>query len=308
MSSRRLSSSWLLHKRPVTKGTVPTVTQLQRRAMSERRWGKRNLAIGLAIIIGLLVVALCAPLITNLPPPNQLNLNDTLQPPSWHHLFGTDDVGRNVLSRVLAATPLDYSVAIVSTYASLVLGVLVGAIAGYRGGWVDSLIMRLADVTIAFPYMVFVIAFIAIFGPGLTGIYVGLIGFSWALYARVTRAEMLVLREAQYMKAAETLGLPSWRIVLRHAVPSLLRPSLVYSMSDIVLNILTIAGLSYLGLGVQPPTPEWGAIIASGQLYLLSAWWITTLPGLVVALVGVGFSLVGDGVADRLGLDYQLAV
>jgi peptide/nickel transport system permease protein len=281
--------------------------RLTRRATSERRWTTVTLVIGTAILAGLLLVSVCAPLL-GVGSPTQQHLNATLQAPSWHHLFGTDNVGRDIFSRVLAATPLDYAVGIITTYAALMIGVVVGALAGYLGGWIDALIMRIADVVIAFPFMVFVIAVVAIFGPGLTGIYVGLIAFSWALFARIARGEMLVLREVQYIKAAETLGLPRWRILFRHALPSLLRPNLVYSMSDVVLNILTLAALSYLGLGVQPPTPEWGAIISSGQLYLLTAWWITTLPGLVIVLVGVGFSLVGDSVADRLGVDYQLSV
>jgi peptide/nickel transport system permease protein len=209
---------------------------------------------------------------------------------------------------VLAATWLDYSVAIATTYVPLAIGVTLGAAAGYFGGWLDAVVMRIVDIVIAFPFMIFVIAFIAVFGPGLTGIYVGLTAFAWAYFARITRAEMLVLRERQYIKAAQTLGLSTPRILVRHAMPNLLRPNLVFSMATIVLNILTLASLSYLGLGVRPPTPEWGAIVADGQNYLFTQWWISTLPGLVIVIVGVGFSLIGDGLSDRLGYEFKLAV
>jgi peptide/nickel transport system permease protein len=166
--------------------------------------------------------------------------------------------------------------------------------------------MRIVDVFIAFPFIIFVLALIAVFGPGLTGIYIGLIASSWAWFARVTRGEMLVVRERQFISAARTLGLPTSRILLRHASPNVLRPNLVVAMATIVGNILALSALSYLGLGVQPPTPEWGAIVADGQTTLFSSWWVATLPGLVIVLAGVGFSLIGDGIADRLGYDFRV--
>jgi len=151
-----------------------------------------------------------------------------------------------------------------------------------------------------------VLALVAIMGSGITGAYIGVILVSWALYARLTRGEMLAVRERQYILAAQALGFSTRRIVFRHAIPNLLRASLVFSMADIVLNILTLAALSYLGLGVQPPTPEWGAIVAEGQGFLRTAWWITTFSGLTIVLTGIGFSLIGDGIADRLGSDFRL--
>jgi peptide/nickel transport system permease protein len=185
---------------------------------------------------------------------------------------------------------------------------VLGGIAGYFGGWVDAVIMRVVDVLIAFPFMVFVMAFVAVYGPGLTGIYVGLIAFGWAFFARVTRAEMLVIRERQYVLAARTAGLRTSRILRVHALPNVLRPNFVIAMATIVWNILTLAALSYLGLGVQPPASEWGSIVASGQTILFSAWWVSTLPGLVIVLVGTGFSLIGDGLADRMGYDFRLTL
>jgi peptide/nickel transport system permease protein len=185
---------------------------------------------------------------------------------------------------------------------------MLGGIAGYFGGALDAVIMRIVDVLIAFPFMIFVMAFVAVFGPGLTGIYVGLTAFGWAFFARVTRAEMLVVRERQYIAAARTAGLSSSRILRVHALPNVLRPNFVVAMATMVWNILTLAALSYLGLGVQPPTPEWGSIVAGGQTIMFSAWWVSTLPGLIIVLVGVGFSLIGDSVADRFGYDFRITV
>ena len=212
------------------------------------------------------------------------------------------------MARVFAATPLDYQVGFATTLASLMIGVVLGAVAGYFGGALDTIIMRLVDVMIAFPFLVFVLAFIAVFGAGLTGIYVGLTVFGWAFFARVTRAEMLGVRERQYIAAARTLGLSTRRILVVHALPNVLRPNLVIAMATLVWNILTLATLSFLGVGVQPPQAEWGSIVADGQTYLLSDWWLPTLPGLVIVLVGVGFSLIGDGIADRFGYDFRLTV
>jgi peptide/nickel transport system permease protein len=232
--------------------------------------------------------------------PNRADLTQRLLPPSREHFFGTDDVGRDVFTRVLYGGRIDLSFGLITTYVSLVLGLIVGALAGYYGGILDSLVMRAVDLVISFPFIVLILAITAITGPGIKGPYVGVLAVSWALYARLTRGEMLAMREKQYVMAAQTLGFSTWRIIFIHCIPNLLRSSLVFSMSDIVLNILTLAALSYLGLGVAPPTPEWGEIIAQGQRNLFSAWWISTLTGLYVVFVGVGFSLVGDGLADRL--------
>lgn len=279
--------------------------ELRRRAAAEQRWSRLTFWGGVAIVLAFPVLsAVHAFLGTG--DPNAPDFDTILLSPSWAHPFGTDNLGRDLFARVLAATPLDYLVGLVTTLVPMVLGVGLGLVAGYFGGMVDTLIMRLVDIVIAFPFLVFLLAAVAVFGPGLTGIYVGLITFGWASFARVTRAEMLVLRERQFISAARTLGLPGWRILAVHALPSALRPNLVLAMAAMVTNILSLAALSYLGLGVQPPQPEWGAIVADGQTYLISSWWIATMPGLVIVLVGVGFSLIGDGLADRLGHDFRI--
>ncbi len=293
-----------MNVRDVSHGHIPESAwqRLRKRSVSQRRWSAYTLWAGVGIILVMTILSLAAPLLgfTN---PNEVNLSQALQPPSLQHLFGTDDLGRDIFTRVLYGGRIDLSFGIITTYLSLGIGLILGALAGYFGGFLDTLVMRTVDLVISFPFIVLILAITAITGPGLYGAYVGVLVVSWALYARLTRGEMLALREKQYIMAAQTLGFTTWRIILVHSIPNLLRSNLVFSMSDIVLNILTLAALSYLGLGVAPPTPEWGAIIAQGQKYLFTAWWISTLPGLVIVLVGVGFSLVGDGLADRLGSD-----
>jgi peptide/nickel transport system permease protein len=278
---------------------------LRKRVQRQSRWTSLTLWTGVAVVTVVVLAAVFASQIAGSPPTRQ-NLLESLQPPSGKHLFGTDQFGRDVFSRALHGIRVDLVFGLVTTYVSMVLGIVLGAIAGYYRGWRESVIMRLVDVTIALPFIVLVLAIVAIVGPGLKGVYIGVMVVSWALYARLTRAEMLVLREQQFMLAARALGYSTPRILFRHALPHLIRPNLVFSMADIVLNILVLASLSFLGVGVQPPTPELGAIVADGQQYLLTAWWITTLPGLVLVVLGVGFSLVGDGIADRFGRRLEL--
>ena len=214
--------------------------------------------------------------------------------------------GRDILTRVLYGGRIDLIFAVVTTIIPFFLGALVGAFAGYSGGWLDTVVNRMVDIVVAFPFIVLILAIIAITGPGLKGAYIGVFVVGWALYARLTRGEMLVEREKEYVLAAQTLGYSTWRIVFRHALPNVLRASIVFSMADIVLNILLLSALSYLGLGAAPPSPEWGALVAEGKDVILTAWWVSTLPGLVIVLVGIGFSLIGDGIADRMGKDFTL--
>jgi peptide/nickel transport system permease protein len=279
--------------------------RLRRRAASERRWAKVTLWLGLAIIGAIVFIAAAAPLL-GFVGPDQQNLAQALQPPSLHHPFGTDTLGRDILTRVIYGARIDLTFAFVTTIVPFFFGALVGALAGYRGGWLDTVVNRFVDTVVAFPFIVLILAVVTIEGPGLTGAYVGVFAVGWALYARLTRGEMLVERQREYILAAQTLGYSTPRIVLRHALPNVLRASIVFSMADIVLNILLLSALSYLGLGVSPPTPEWGALVAEGQNVLLTAWWVATLPGLVIVLTGVGFSLIGDGIADRFGRDFTL--
>lgn len=273
--------------------------QLHRRSVLERRWSTISLSIGISIVMIIALLSFAAPFL-GLRDPNATDLLNTLKPPSTEFLFGTDDLGRDIFSRVLYAGRVDLVFGIVTAYVSLVIGLCIGALSGYFGGLIDAIIMRIVDLVISFPFIIIILTIAAIIGPGLAGAYIGVIAVSWALYARLSRGEMLAIRQREYILSAETLGYSTSRIVFVHGIPNLLRSNLVFSMSDIVLNILTLASLSYLGLGAAPPTAEWGEMIAQGQKNLLNAWWISTLPGLVIVLAGVGFSLIGDGLADRL--------
>lgn len=280
------------------------------RMLARRRGTHTGSRIRLYAAVGLLLAFLLASLLQpllGLPQPDSQNLADALQAPSAAHLFGTDDLGRDVFSRTLSATKLDLPVALSVTAISMVVGIALGAIAGFFGHAVDAVIMRAADLVLAFPFLVLVLAVAAIFGPGLTGYYIGVPIVGWAVYARLTRAQMLVVREKDYMHAARTLGYSPKRTVLRHAAPNVWRPAVTYSMADAVLNIGLLATLSFLGVGVQPPTSEWGAIIADGQQFLFQAWWISTLTGLALVVVGICLAMTGDAVADLLGEEVKLA-
>ncbi len=277
---------------------------LERRARSERRWGAVVLWVGVGIVGLLVLAALLAPVIFP-GGPNKQDLLNTLHPPSWQYPFGTDNLGRDIFVRSIYAARIDLMVGLITTYLPLALGVFLGLLAGYRGGWLETVVMRAVDVVVAFPFIVLVIAVIAIVGPGLLGVYIGITVVGWALYARLTRAEVLILKEQQFVLAGTSLGYSQTRILFRHLLPNVIRPNLVFSTLDIVLNILVLASLSFLGLGVQPPTAEWGLMVADGQTFLLTAWWISTLPGLVIVLAGVGFSLVGDGLVDRFGQGWR---
>jgi peptide/nickel transport system permease protein len=282
----------------LSEPTAPAGTALSvRRRGGVIRRQPLEVKIGATIVLLLFLVGVLAPVIAPYGQ-NDVTFTDIFSSPSLHHLFGTDGAGRDVLSRTLYALRLDLAVVLVVTYPPLVIGVLIGAVAGYFGGIVDAVIARIIDTMIAFPFMVLVIAVIAIVGPGVKGVLIGVPCVAWALYARLARSEMLVLREQPFMLATIALGYSRRRAILRHAVPNLLRSSLIYSTLDMVVNLLLLASLAYLGLGAQPPNAELGSIIADGQSTLLSAWWITTLPGLVVVLFGIGAGLLGDGLSD----------
>jgi peptide/nickel transport system permease protein len=280
---------------PPAGGPVPIT------AGRRRRTGLRGISlqakIGASILTVLVLAAVLAPVIAPYGP-NQLDFANLLTGPSSHHLFGTDSTGRDVFSRTLYALRLDLAIVVAVTYVPLPIGVLVGALAGYYGGFLDAVIARLADVMIAFPFMILVIAIIAIVGPGVEGVLIGVPIVAWALYARLARSQMLVMREQPFMLATKALGYSDRRAILRHAVPNLMRAALIYSTLDMVVNLLLLASLAYLGLGAQPPNAELGSIIADGQNTLLSAWWVATLPGLVVVLFGIGAGLLGDGLSD----------
>src|SRR5438874_6536562 len=258
-----------------------------------------TLLTGLVLLAIVILVAIAAPLLTPYDPIVQ-SLGEAFQPPlSVNHVLGTDNFGRDVWSRIVYGTRLDLQIGLFSVLFPFVFGTLLGIATGYLGGWLDTLFMRLVDVLMAFPFLILVVAIMSILGPGLSNLYiaVGLVG--WIPYARITRGETLATRSLEYVQAARTIGCTAPRIMLRHVLPNVIAPGLVFVFTGMVLAILTGATLSFLSLGPPPPTPEWGAMVASGRQFLLVAWWMTALPGLALLLVGVALSLIGDGLADR---------
>jgi peptide/nickel transport system permease protein len=258
-----------------------------------------TLLAGLILLAIVILAALCAPLLTPYDPIVQ-NLADAFKPPlSPNHPLGTDNFGRDVWSRIVWSTRLDLQIGLFSVLFPFTFGSFMGIANGYLGGRLDTLFMRLVDVLMAFPFLVLVVAIMSILGPGLINLYitVGLVG--WIPYARIARAETLATRNLEYVQAARIIGCTTPRIMLRHILPNAIAPGLIYVFTGMVLAILTGATLSFLGLGPQPPTPEWGAMIAAGRQFLLIGWWMTALPGFALLIVGVALSLIGDGLADK---------
>lgn len=264
------------------------------------RWMRHvSLVIGASILLVMLVSSIFAPQLSRYDP-NEQDLTNTLQPPSTEHLFGTDNFGRDIFSRVLHAAKLDLQIGVLCVLFPLIIGVLLGCLAGYLGGMTDTAVMRTVDIFTAFPFLVLVIAIIAILGPGLTSMYIALTLAGWSAYSRIVRGEILVAKKSEYIQAARSLGYGNVRIMLRHVLPNVITPVIIFAMADIILVILSTTSLSFLGLGVQPPTPEWGSMIADGRNFMMTAWWMITFPGLAIVLVGLAFSLFGDGLADLL--------
>lgn len=268
------------------------------------RWnlgdGRLTLYFGLAIVFGWVLLALFAPWVAPYDPLLQ-NGDMRLTAPSLAHPFGTDNFGRDILSRVIWGARIDLQMALIGVIFPFLLGTCIGAISGYVGGRLDNVCMRLIDIVLAFPFLVLMLAIMAILGPGLGSFYIAMALVGWVSYARLIRAQILVLKESDFALAAKSLGFSHRRILFGHLMPNALFGSVVFCMSDAVLVLLNGAAVSYLGLGVQPPTAEWGTMVAEGQSFITSAWWICTFPGLAVVTLAMGFSLLADGVAERLG-------
>ncbi len=265
-----------------------------------RRWyHSATLVLGL-VIVGLIVsAALAAPLLTRYDPVAQ-NLQEPLLSPGGAHLLGTDQLGRDVWSRLLYGARTDLRVGFLAVVFPFVLGTVLGCLAGYFGGWVDAVIMRLVDVVVAFPFYVLIIALVFVLGPGARSIYTAITLVGWVSYTRLIRGELLVAKRQEYVLAARSGGLSNLRVIGVHLLPNVISQSLVFAMSDIVLDILAIVTLGYLGLGIPPPTADWGAMIAQGQDFVTTNWQLTTVPGLAVVVTGLGLSLIGDGLSDLL--------
>lgn len=261
--------------------------------------GGVEIATGILIIAGWIVIALGAQWIAPYDP-NAIDLLAILQGPGPSHVFGTDHLGRDVLSRVMYGARIDIWMGFVGVLAPMTIGVSIGLLSGYFGGAFDSIMMRTVDVTVAFPFFILVIAIVGVLGPGLSNYLIALALVAWVAYARLIRAEVLVLKRAEFIDAARALGFSHLTIILRHIMPNALGPIVIYAWTDAVLVILAGASLGFLGLGAQPPTAEWGVMIADGQPYITQAWWICFFPGLAAVTLGLGLILVSDGLGRRM--------
>ncbi len=258
------------------------------------------LRIGIGVLAVLAIVAIFAPWISPYDPLEQ-DVTNKLAPPSWDHPVGTDNLGRDVFSRLVYAARVDLTIGFLGALLPFIVGSVLGLVAGYAGGWIDALIMRVADVVQAFPLYVLVIALVFAFGSGPMTVVISFTLVAWVVYARVVRAEVLRVRRLEYVDAASSAGLSRSRILAFHVAPNAMSQALVYAVSDIVLAVLALATFSFLGLGIPAPVPEWGAMIADGQRFVGDQWWLATVPGLVVVVFGVAVSLVGDGLAEQVG-------
>ena len=289
---------WLLSDRPASRMQA----RIGRAYMIWLRFSANRLALtGLFIILALVLVAIFADLIApHSPVAGNLAGARLLSPGTDGYLLGTDDQGRDILSRLIYGSRLTLAVVTLVAIIAAPLGLLVGTVAGYAGGWVDAVLMRVTDIFLAFPKLILALAFVAALGPGIENAVLAIAITSWPPYARIARAETLGVRHSDYIAAVRLMGASPWRIVLRHVMPMCLSSLIVRVTLDMAGIILTAAGLGFLGLGAQPPMPEWGAMIASGRRFILDQWWVATMPGIAIFIVSLGFNLLGDGLRDAL--------
>ncbi|WP_427113835.1 ABC transporter permease [Megasphaera sueciensis] len=265
----------------------------------KRNW---SLRIGIVVLFMVVVVAIFPSLFTSGDPTMQ-NMKELLQPPSIQHFFGTDNFGRDIYTRVIYGARVDLFIGVVASVVPFLLGSVIGLIGGYFGGWIDDILMRILDIMTAFPFIVLIIGIVTILGAGVANLFIAIWMVGWREYARLVRSEVLVEKNQDYVLAARVLGYSSLRVMFRHIMPNVLSSAIVYGVSDIMMCMLLAASMSFLGLGVQPPTPEWGAIISDGRSFMTNAWWISTFPGIALAITGSGLSLLGAGLASLMRQD-----
>ncbi|OGP70611.1 MAG: peptide ABC transporter permease [Deltaproteobacteria bacterium RBG_16_50_11] len=261
---------------------------------------RRRMAVGGLVMI--VIMFLIAGLASFLAPydPGKTDVSVKLKPPSLQHNVGTDQLGRDVFSRMLYGSRISLSVGFVAVGISIFIGILIGAVAGFYGGWVDSLLMRFVDTMLCFPSFFLILTVVALLGPSIFNIMVVIGITSWMGTARLVRAEFLSLRERDFTQAAKALGVKDPRIIFRHILPNALAPVFVSATLKVASAILVEAGLSFLGFGVQPPVPSWGNILTEGRTYIFDAWWLTVFPGLAILITVLSFNLLGEGLRDAL--------
>lgn len=289
---------WLLSEQPGSRRQA-RLGQVYRTWLAFR--ANRLAMVGLGIVLLLILMAIFANVIAPYDPLIGGDLRtQRLLPPSWEHWMGTDEQARDIWSRLVYGSRLTLMVVALVAVIATPIGLLVGTTAGYFGGWVDTVLMRLTDIFLAFPRLILALAFVAALGPGIENAIIAIALTSWPPYARLARAETLTIRDADYIAAIRLQGAGSARIIWGHVVPLCLSSVVVRVTLDMAGIILTAAGLGFLGLGAQPPQPEWGAMIASGRRFLIDSWWVATMPGIAILIVSLGFNLLGDGLRDVL--------
>lgn len=256
-------------------------------------------AIGLAMIVATLLATALTPLLSPYDP-FALDFGGAMQPPSVAHWFGTDNFGRDIFTRVMAGAVYDLRLALVCVFGPMIMGVMVGLVAGFFGGKVDMALMRLTDIVWAFPFYVLVLAIVGVLGASEMNLYIAFFIVNWIGYARIVRGETLLVSRLEFIEATRVLRFGRLRIMLRHVLPNAVTPALVYSMSDVVLTVQAVAAMSFFGLGVQPPAPEWGLLIVESIDYMREAPWMTFFPGLAIVWIGIAFSLLGEGLSVAL--------
>jgi peptide/nickel transport system permease protein len=298
MSNTVSRREWLLSEQPASRRQAKlgqayrTWVQLQRNKLA---------MVGLGIVLLLVATALFADIIAPYDPLRSGDLRTVrLLPPSWDNLMGTDDQARDIFSRIVHGSRLTLMVVAMVAIIATPIGLAVGTTAGYFGGWVDTVLMRITDIFLAFPRLILALAFVAALGPGIENAIIAIAITSWPPYARLARAETLTIRNADYIAAIRLQGAGPLRIIWGHVVPLCLSSVIVRVTLDMAGIILTAAGLGFLGLGAQPPQPEWGAMIASGRRFIIDFWWVATMPGIAIFVVSLGFNLLGDGLRDVL--------
>jgi peptide/nickel transport system permease protein len=288
--------------------TLPSTRELRQGeawAFLQRLIRRRTALVGLVVVAAVVLAALLAPVLTPFDPLVQ-DISQRLKPPGSvspegrPHWLGTDHLGRDILGRILYGSRIAFVVGLSAVAIAGTLGLVVGVVSGYFGGWVDDLFMRLADIQLAFPFILLALAVIGVLGPSLRNIIV-VVGVSgWVVYARIVRGEVLSLREREFVQAARAVGSPPARVIVRHLVPNAFAPWLVIATLDMARVIIVESALSFLSLGIPPPTPTWGGMLADGRVYMSTAWWLATFPGLAILVTVLGINLLGDGLRDTL--------
>jgi peptide/nickel transport system permease protein len=290
-------TTWLRDPNPTSR----LQSRMAQSYLSWLRFRRNPLAmVGLIIAVALVLMAIFAPVLAPYNPISQ-SLADRLQPPGTPgHWLGTDDFGRDIWSRILYGSRITFYIVLLVILTAPVVGLIIGTVAGYFGGWVDQVLMRITDIFLAFPKLILALALVAVLGPGMVNAVFAIALTSWGPYARVARAETLTVRNSDYIAAVRLQGAGAARIIWGHVMPMCLPSVIIRVTLDMAGVILTAAGLGFLGLGVQPPQAEWGMMISAGRKFLFEQWWVATMPGLAIFIVSLGFNLLGDGLRDVL--------